>query len=139
MSQRLVRSICPECKAPVALSSEHITFFKDQLGLAPAQAQAFRGKGCRHCFFTGFRGRTIISELLVVGEGIRREIVMKATSSQIESAALRQGMRTMLQDGLEKVLRGLTTFEEVLEVCEDVEAPPVVVQGAPPVQPAPQA
>ena len=127
MSQRLVRSICPECKQSVALSPEHITFFKDQLGLEPAQAKAFRGKGCRHCFFTGFRGRTIISELLVIGEDIRREIVLKATSSRIEAAALRQGMRTMLQDGLEKVLRGLTTLDEVLEVCEDVEAPPAIV------------
>jgi type IV pilus assembly protein PilB len=127
MSQRLVRSICPECREPVALRSEHAAFFKDQLGLDPAQAQAFRGKGCRHCFFTGFRGRTIISELLVVGEDIRREIVMKAPSSQIEAAALRQGMKTILQDGLEKVARGLTTLEEVLEVCEDVEAPPPAV------------
>ena len=65
-------------------------------------------------------GKTIADALI---QDIRREVVMKATSMQIEAAALRQGMRTMLQDGLEKVLRGLTTLEEVLEVCEDVEAP----------------
>ena len=133
MSQRLVRTICSECKAPFAPDASTLAFIEKQLGTKPSGSSLFRGKGCRHCFFTGYRGRTVISELLIPDDEIRRRIVSRSTSAEIETAALKAGMKTMLQDGLEKALWGLTTLEDVLEVCEDDE-PAQVVGSAPAAQ-----
>ncbi|MBI5630757.1 MAG: Flp pilus assembly complex ATPase component TadA [Elusimicrobia bacterium] len=122
MSQRLVRTICQECKESAPPSPEALAFLARHLPGDLGEAKVSRGKGCRHCFFTGFRGRTVISELLVANEEIRRQIIMKATSPEVHESALKTGMKTVLQDGLEKVVRGVTTLEDVLEVCEDSEA-----------------
>ncbi len=119
VSQRLVRNICAECRESVPATPETIAYLSIQLNSKLKSANTYRGKGCRNCFFTGFRGRTVISELLETGDDIRRKIVMGATSSEIRAAALQTGMKTILQDGLAKVLVGITTLEEVLEVCEE--------------------
>jgi len=137
MSQRLVRTICPECKESLPPSPEILAYLQKQVGADLAGIKVSRGKGCRHCFFTGFRGRTVITELLVVNEDIRREIVQHATTSQLQEVAQRCGMKTMLQDGLDKVLRGVTTLEDVLEVCEDVEAERMRTEAAAVPAPAP--
>ncbi len=118
MSQRLVRSICPQCREEYEAPPE-IRHRLDPSGKLGA-FKLFRGKGCRYCFNTGYRGRNVISELLIVDDAIKRKILERAPSSEIEKEARSTGgLRLMYEDGLEKVLKGLTTLEEVLKVSED--------------------
>ena len=85
--------------------------------------ELFEGKGCPECRFTGFRGRTGIYEIMTVSEPIRELILSRASSQQIKQKAVSQGMRTLRQDGLQKVLKGLTTFTEVMRVTQQEELP----------------
>ena len=78
----------------------------------------FRGKGCKECGQTGYKGRTGIYEILTVNEEIRRLILQKVSSDVIKEKAVKAGMRTLLEDGWEKVLAGITTAEEVIRVTQ---------------------
>lgn len=89
------------------------------LGLKAKEVKIFRGKGCPNCNFTGFFGRTAIYEILLVDETIRELILRKSSSDQIKRAALSRGMQTLRKDGWHKVLAGVTTPEEVMEVTAD--------------------
>jgi type II secretion system protein E len=112
IAQRLVRLVCPDCREPIAPAPE----LRQQFGVTDLPGQLMRGRGCLACKGTGFKGRTAIYEFLVVDESIQSLILRKATSHDIALAAVRQGMRTLRQDGWSKVLHGLTTPEEVLRV-----------------------
>jgi type II secretory ATPase GspE/PulE/Tfp pilus assembly ATPase PilB-like protein len=83
----------------------------------------YEGKGCEDCRFTGYHGRTAIHELLVVSEAIREMILNRASSQQIKQKAVSLGMRTLRQNGLEKVKAGLTTLTEVMRVTQQEELP----------------
>ncbi|RKY03495.1 hypothetical protein DRP77_05995 [Candidatus Poribacteria bacterium] len=112
ISQRLVRVICPECKEEYVPSEEEIA----KLGIEPkraAEIRLFRGKGCRFCFHTGYKGRTGIFEVMEISERIRRLIVERASTDEIREAAVEEGMRTLRQDAVAKVLKGITTVEEI--------------------------
>ena len=76
----------------------------------------YKGKGCKICHFTGYLGRIGIFEVLEITDGIRKLITEKNDSSVIAQAAIEEGMTTMLDDGLDKIIKGITTFEEVLRV-----------------------
>jgi type II secretory ATPase GspE/PulE/Tfp pilus assembly ATPase PilB-like protein len=117
ISQRLVRNICQHCKEAFMPPPEILA----RLGSAAPSAppKLWRGRGCRYCFNTGYRGRTVISEVLRVDEAVRSRIVARSSSEDILRVARERGMRTMFEDGVDKVLRGLTTLEEVLEVAEE--------------------
>ena len=121
IAQRLVRLICPKCKAPVKSKQEIFEKIKRDLDSAPADAEIYEGKGCQECRFTGYRGRTSICEILVVTDSIRELILSRASSQQIKQKAISQGMRTLRQDGLRKVLQGMTTFTEVMRVTQQEE------------------
>jgi general secretion pathway protein E len=118
MAQRLVRKICPHCGAAYDLPPGFFEEVVQALGVDSTQApsEVWRGKGCAHCANTGFSGRTGIYELIQVNDEIRRLIVKGADSGSILSKARYLGMRTLRQDGLQKVLAGQTTFEEVMRV-----------------------
>jgi len=118
MAQRLVRKICPHCGAAYDLPPGFFEEVVRALGVDSTQApsEVWRGKGCAHCANTGFSGRTGIYELIQVNDEIRRLIVKDADSGSILSKARSLGMRTLRQDGLQKVLAGQTTFEEVMRV-----------------------
>jgi general secretion pathway protein E len=118
MAQRLVRKICPHCGAAYDLPPGFFEEVVQALGVDSTQApsEVWRGKGCAHCANTGFSGRTGIYELIQVNDEIRRLIVKGADSDSILSKARSLGMRTLRQDGLQKVLAGQTTFEEVMRV-----------------------
>jgi type IV pilus assembly protein PilB len=110
-AQRLVRRLCPDCKeaypvpAPVAA----------QLGLEPEGPLRFwRARGCNFCFQTGFHGRTGVHELLVLSDRLRQMILDRAPEPELRKAAMEEGMRTLRQNGLKKVLDGKTTLEEVM-------------------------
>jgi general secretion pathway protein E/type IV pilus assembly protein PilB len=113
MAQRLVRMICPDCKQQ---------YEPDVLEL-PADfpqrdpgTKLWRGRGCRACRETGFRGRAGIFELMVTGETIRELCVQRQNAAVIRKQAMKDGMLTLRQDGWRKVLEGMTTVEEVARV-----------------------
>lgn len=114
-AQRLARLICPNCKESYTPPVESIK----QFGLAAftdTDIAFYRGRGCDHCKMTGYRGRMGIFELLTVTDRIRGLILQRASSSEIKQCAIEEGMRTMQDDGLRKVLDGITTIEECLRV-----------------------
>ena len=78
--------------------------------------KVYRGKGCKACSNTGFRGRCGIYELLVVDDNIRELVLKKSTAQAICDQARQTGMRTLREDGWDKVIKGLTTVEEILRV-----------------------
>jgi type II secretory ATPase GspE/PulE/Tfp pilus assembly ATPase PilB-like protein len=117
ISQRLVRNICQHCKEAFTPPPEILARLGSAAPSAPTKL--WRGRGCRYCFNTGYRGRTVISEVLRVDEAVRSRIVARSSSEDILRVARERGMRTMFEDGVDKVLRGLTTLEEVLEVAEE--------------------
>ena len=123
IAQRLVRRICSKCKVLVKDSREVIEQIAKDTGMAADCIAIYEGKGCQECRFTGFRGRTAIHEVLVVNQPIRNLILEHASSQQIKQKAVAQGMRTLRQSGLKKVLEGLTTYTEVIRVTQQEELP----------------
>jgi Tfp pilus assembly ATPase PilU len=120
VAQRLVRRLCRHCREPYVAMPEVIL----QLGLrrysSSPDITLHRPKGCRECHGTGFFGRISIFEILAISDGIRRLILQRAESHELERAAIQEGMRTMYDDGMSKAVAGITTLEEVLQVTRDV-------------------
>jgi general secretion pathway protein E len=116
MAQRLVRTICPSCKEEVT-SSEQTQELK-ALGVE-SNTILYRGKGCEKCAYTGFMGRMGIFELLVVDDDMRRLILKKADEREIRETARKNGMKTLLEDGLEKIRMGVTTLSEIFRVTQE--------------------
>ncbi len=113
MAQRLVRTICPHCK----MKYEPSELEKEVLGKSGQEANRLhRGEGCSQCNDTGYLGRTGLFELLQVTNTIREMINRRADAHAIREVAMREGMRTLRDDGLRKVADGITTLEEVLRV-----------------------
>jgi general secretion pathway protein E/type IV pilus assembly protein PilB len=113
MAQRLVRTICPDCK--VEFYPEHHEVPKD-FPKMDGPLKLWKGAGCRACRQTGFRGRSGIYELMVTGDTIRDMVVERVNASAIRNQALKEGMITLRQDGWRKVLQGKTTLDEVARV-----------------------
>ncbi len=116
MAQRLVRIVCPKCKEPEDPPASEIK----AAGLTPEHLKAatfMRGRGCNHCNHTGYRGRLGIFEMMRM-TGAMREMTFKREPTQsIRRQSRLLGMRTLLEDGLQKALKGITTLEEVLSTC----------------------
>ena len=124
IGQRLVRKICNNCKKERNLTQTEIESLLEFLPFRThkklkSQHKVFYGEGCQNCNNTGYSGRTGIYEILVITEGIRDLILKKASSSELKAKAIEEGMTTMLEDGLEKVLAGITTIEEILRVTHE--------------------
>lgn len=120
MGQRLVRTICLECKSNRILTAEELQSVREILPeLDPKARTFFIGKGCSACGGTGYRGRVGIREVLDLTEEIRQLIMSRASAQQIKEVAVNNGMRTMVQDGIEKALKGITTLEEVLRIVHE--------------------
>jgi type IV pilus assembly protein PilB len=116
MAQRLVRVVCPKCKAPDQPSQSEIK----ASGLTPEQlkhANFQRGRGCAYCNHTGYRGRKGIFEMMRLNSTIREMTFKREPTQTIRRQARLLGMRTLLEDGLQKALTGLTTLDEVLSTC----------------------
>jgi general secretion pathway protein E/type IV pilus assembly protein PilB len=113
MAQRLVRTICPECK--VAYHPDHADLPADfpTKTADGSRLALWKGAGCRSCRQTGYRGRTGIHELLVTGDDIRELVVQRVNAAVIRNEALKRGMITLRQDGWRKVQQGVTTVDEV--------------------------
>lgn len=118
IAQRLVRVICEKCKEEY-IPEENILRglnIKDKLN-NDGKIKLYRGKGCPFCKNTGYYGRTSIYELIVLNEEIRSLIISKASSNIIKDAAIKKGMKTLKDCGLEKAIQGITTIEEVIRVA----------------------
>jgi general secretion pathway protein E/type IV pilus assembly protein PilB len=116
MAQRLVRTICKDCKAEFKPHPDDVPPdfpLKDENG---KERPLWRGAGCRACRQTGFRGRTGIHELMVTNENIKELIVQRTNAGHIRQVALKAGMLTLRMDGWRKVLAGITTIDEVARV-----------------------
>jgi type II secretory ATPase GspE/PulE/Tfp pilus assembly ATPase PilB-like protein len=113
MAQRLVRLNCPKCVEPYQPTEDELLALGFEPGM-PIQGQFLKGKGCPECRGTGYKGRTGVFELFLGTPEMRSAIARGAEHGEIMAAARRQGMQTMLEDGRNKILRGLTTPEEVI-------------------------
>ncbi len=115
LGQRLARTICPNCKeaytpAPEAVKRFGLAMYSD------SELSFYRGRGCDHCKMTGYRGRTGIHELMPMSDRVRGLVLHRSSTAEIKQAAMEEGMRTMQDDGLNKVLAGITSMEECLRV-----------------------
>jgi len=121
IAQRLVRRLCPKCKKPWKIDEKLLRaagFPMERL----KEGTIYEAAGCEECRNSGFRGRTGIYEILAITDHIRPLIVSRASSNAIKIEAMKRGMRTLREDGWNKVLNGTTTVEEVLRVSEEDEA-----------------
>ncbi len=141
LAQRLVRRVCLECRelyrpeaedlasigidpAAFARGEARRVHFKGDEAWAPAPGMLFRAKegGCTVCLGAGYKGRTAIYELLIIDEKIRQLTVKNADAQSIKNQAIKSGMRTLREDGTQKVLAGMTTVAEVLMITtQDME------------------
>ncbi len=123
VAQRLLRRICDMCRASVVMPYADLTRYvsdaiiKKYFGTGP-DIHIYKGTGCKICHMTGYSGRIGVFEIMEVTKDIKQLIVAKADSDAIEVQAKKEGMITMLEDGLDKVTKGLTTIEEVLRVTK---------------------
>ena len=136
LSERLARRLCPECKSeytPTSVELEELAMqycnetaidarkqmkaWSASHGGAHGKITLFRAHGCEHCDHAGYQGRIGLYELLVADSATKRLIQSRAPVADVKSAAMMTGMRTLRQDGIEKVLQGLTDVQQVSAVC----------------------
>jgi type IV pilus assembly protein PilB len=115
VAQRLVRKICSYCKESYILKDDIAESLKLNLQ-KNSKLEFYKGKGCQHCFNSGYSGRTVISEVLQLTQKIRDLILTGSQEQFIKQQARSEGMKTLREDGLEASLKGFTTIEEVLRV-----------------------
>ncbi|MFH1782620.1 MAG: ATPase, T2SS/T4P/T4SS family [Candidatus Omnitrophota bacterium] len=117
IAQRLIREICPNCKYEDKDSPQEMkNLIASELNLDAKKIKIFRGKGCGKCNSTGFFGRSAIYEILLLDEEIKNLILKKSPSSVIKKVAVSRGMTVLRQDGWRKVVQGVTTPEEIIQV-----------------------
>ncbi len=115
IAQRLVRVICEKCKAPYQPTEEELRL----LGVEAAQLakiQLFKGPGCPACAQTGYYGRKGLFEIFLINDEVKEMIFRKVSSDELRRQARTMGMRTLREDGLRKVISGMTTLEEVISI-----------------------
>ena len=120
IAQRLVRRICNNCKTEFVPSDTEIEEINRLTGediVSPGD-KLYKGKGCEQCFGTGYKGRIAICEIMEVDEEMRSTISKTPESTVIRKKALEKGMKTLLKDGVQKALSGITTVEEVIQATK---------------------
>ncbi len=124
-AQRLIRKICPACKEKYNPPPEILAQLSDIVKQHPDIAarvsglrEMYHGKGCQNCRGTGYLGRVLVFEMVHLTTAMRKGIMAKGSMEDIQQAAFSEGMETLLMDGLQKVVTGITTLEEVIRVVE---------------------
>jgi type IV pilus assembly protein PilB len=115
LAQRLGRKVCAECREPTEIDEGRLV----ALGHAPTGAgkiTIYHGKGCQVCNFTGLKGRVAIYEVMPITEELRTLIIRNAPTAEIRALAKSQGMKTLREAGIQKVVEGVTSIDEVLRV-----------------------
>lgn len=111
VAQRLIRKLCPHCKEPAEISKEELP-----KGIQINAPIIYKPKGCDKCNFVGYKGQTIISEVLLIDEAIRESVVKGCNSQEIMSIANKKGSYSLLESGIKRVEEGISSLEEVLSV-----------------------
>ena len=123
MSQRLVRTICPSCRTTYEVPPDGRE--RHFMGIRHEEVLTlYHGKGCKDCNETGYRGRLAINELMILTSKLREMILAGQSGELIRKEAIKQGMRVMKEDGINKVKEGITTIEEVMRVAYSEEIAP---------------
>jgi general secretion pathway protein E len=112
VAQRMVRQVCPNCARLIKASTEESLIYSQEMG--EQRSEFFYGSGCKSCANSGYRGRMGIFEILCTSDGIKTLLVKGTTASELRSQAIKEGMVTLLRDGMAKVKKNLTTPSEVL-------------------------
>jgi type II secretory ATPase GspE/PulE/Tfp pilus assembly ATPase PilB-like protein len=112
MAQRLVRKLCPHCRRPVSVTKADEHF-------AVKAEMHFEAVGCDRCGGSGYKGRTGIFEVMVVDDAIRAAVLTRVPARKIREIAVQHGMRTLLEDGMEKVAAGVTSLAEIMRVIKE--------------------
>jgi type II secretory ATPase GspE/PulE/Tfp pilus assembly ATPase PilB-like protein len=131
IAQRLTRTVCGNCRVTYQLTEGEVkeieakylsTAYERQLFESRfnpkrgAMPRLFKGKGCKECGQSGFKGRTVVAEVMELNSTLRDLIIAQASAEKIEQAAIENGMTTILEDGLNKVFLGKTTLDELFRV-----------------------
>jgi type II secretory ATPase GspE/PulE/Tfp pilus assembly ATPase PilB-like protein len=127
MAQRLIRTLCKDCKQPGRPSDEvaetlRLAYgekFWPELKINPAEMVIYTPKGCPKCGGSGYRGRTGVHELMAASPEIKKLISKRATVTEVREVALAEGMRTIRQDGVLKILKGMTDYEQLRQVAAE--------------------
>jgi type II secretory ATPase GspE/PulE/Tfp pilus assembly ATPase PilB-like protein len=126
MAQRLARTLCKDCKEEYVPTQEEFAELMEDYGLEywdklgvkySSSFKLYRPKGCARCGKTGYKGRIGLHELLVGTDEIKRKIQKRESIEELRNQAMRDGMTTLLQDGIQKVIQGQTDFKQVRAVC----------------------
>jgi general secretion pathway protein E len=112
LAQRLVRTVCPFCREEYKVTGAEAVYF------SAGVSTLYKGIGCQDCRGSGYLGRTGIYELLIVDADIRQMISDRVSAQDIKNYAVEKGMKTLFTDGLDKVIHGVTTLQEVLRVTQ---------------------
>ncbi len=118
LAQRLIRKLCSHCCLPYQPEDELVQELKLDSYSDTKNITLYKAQGCDQCTQTGYHGRTVVTELLVPTEAIRRLILARADGTKIQDEAIANGMDSMMIDGLKKALAGITTIEEVVRVTQ---------------------
>ena len=120
IAQRLVRLVCPHCAEPEAPPAEIERLLSDLRrrfpGLLDGKANWRRGRGCRQCQGTGYKGRMAIYEMAAVTPDLHEAVLKRAPTQELTRIATKHGYRTLREDGIIKAWRGVTSLEEVLRI-----------------------
>jgi type II secretory ATPase GspE/PulE/Tfp pilus assembly ATPase PilB-like protein len=127
LAQRLVRVLCKKCKEAYSPDKREWELLKNlygkefwpELNVDESTVQLHKAVGCRECGESGYRGRTGVHELLVSTQEMKELIYHKATASEMKELAVKQGMRTLMQDGIYKLLKGDTDLDQIRRVAVD--------------------
>jgi general secretion pathway protein E len=120
LAQRLVRRICPDCRKSYQPHPEQLRELGiKEVSFRKLDRRFYRGDGCDNCRQTGYRGRIGIHELLVMSEGVKNTILESSDSDTIKKQGLKEKMITLRRDGVNKILYGLTTAEEILSITSE--------------------
>lgn len=121
IAQRLVRMLCPKCKQERKITTDILKDFQAEASGSDSELTVFEPKGCEACKMTGYTGREAIYEFLLVTEPIKRLIMESTSAEDLRQKAAEEGMKTLRQNGWEKVKQGKTSLEEIVRVTQEEE------------------
>lgn len=121
LGQRLVRQLCDKCKEEQKISAKELESLKGLVKpeLLQGSLTVYHGKGCKECDDSGYKGRIGIHEVMLIDDELRAAILRRASAAELKDLAIKNGMTTMIEDGIKKALKGITTLEEILRVVRE--------------------
>jgi general secretion pathway protein E len=117
LAQRLIRTLCNECKE--VYTPTDYDFQLLDVHSMPKEANLYKAKGCPKCNHLGYSGVTVVAELLIITDDIRPLILKKADASTVKKMAMQKGMKSLRQDALEKVFKGITSVDEMVRAINE--------------------